>query len=181
MKQLIILSDINDFNLLDNVTFKKGEPSFIDHFDEVSGYNPVGLANISPHDSKEEKHTKLVEGGIDAAVDALFSQVKNEIAVAIGLSVGGVVLWRAINRGLMVNHLICLSATRLRYENKPPPCHTLLIFGAEDPYRPASSWFLETGIKEKLIKDCGHELYMDKMIFKILDIEIKELFLRKFS
>jgi hypothetical protein len=158
LKRLVILSDINGH-------FLQGEnrpTRDFKQFDAVDMVNSVTLAGL---DNKDEldNHQKFIEGGIDFAATQLIAKYPFGITAAFGLSVGGVILWRAAIRGLAIRKLVCFSSTRLRFEKEAPPCETELYFGETDVFKPDDDWFEQLSQKRNLLPGYGHEFYREQI------------------
>lgn len=166
MRNIVILSDIHGLALTDqtNARFLKG-------FDSIDQLNSIDLAQISASDPNV-RHNDMVTGGIDVAASKLKSLYPYGIEFALGLSVGGVILWRAALTGLSIGRLVCFSSTRLRFETQVPDCPIRLYFGANDKYRPDTSWFTTAGVEQQLIDGEGHEFYKTTRAAEILDQEL---------
>jgi hypothetical protein len=170
MKPLVIVSDLNGKFLMQKPTLQIGE----------SGTKPdqldaMALAGIPDLQSVEKKHEQLVNGGIDTAAESLRRLYPEGVGICVGLSVGGVILWRAIAHGLKATTLLCFSSTRLRFETVQPPCKTILYYGEEDTYRPGRAWFDTVGLKENLVLHSGHEFYLTLAGMEIFYREITGL------
>lgn len=109
----------------------------------------------------EERHDRLIHGGISKAVHKLFQKAPPE-ALILGFSVGGTIAWKAALQGLKNRGLILISATRLRYEESLPPTPIDLYYGEKDPYRPQASWFQKMTLKPHLLPRKDHEFYRRK-------------------
>ncbi|HEY0739976.1 MAG TPA: hypothetical protein VGD40_00890 [Chryseosolibacter sp.] len=169
MRNLVILSDIHGFSFADptNTKFLKG-------FDSIDQLNSIDLAEISASDPNV-RHNDMVTGGIDVAASKLRSLYPNGIEFALGLSVGGVILWRAALTGLSIGRLVCFSSTRLRFETQVPDCPTRLYFGANDKFRPDTSWVNAAGVEHQLIEGEGHEFYRTTRAAEILGHELMRM------
>lgn len=177
MKRLLIISDINGFSFFEENHNQEAIKAVVSRFDQVVIFNTLQLAEISINDPKQTRHQILVEAGIDVASSKLAATFKHEaFSTAIGFSVGGVILWEAIKRGLNVCSLLCFSSTRLRYEKQAlPNIHLSLYFGELDMFKPNDDWFSTVGIGEKCIKGHDHEFYKEDLMFEILLDEFKEI------
>lgn len=155
------------------------EENWIDlYFEELEGfyniyiYTPRFLAGI-PYDKqdKEQLHKEFVNGAIEKAVNRLIEMFQDTISV-LGFSIGGTIAWKANLKGLKVNQLICVSATRLRNETEKPDAHIDLYFGENDKDQPNSTWFKTLNIKPHTIENQGHEIYKDAMFSIFLSDQI---------
>ena len=113
-------------------------------------------------------HSQFVEFGIQNAVNKLL-ETEKQPKIYIGCSVGGVILWRAGLRGLPIEKLVTISATRLRKEREKPFCPVRMYFGETDKYKPDEKWFKQIGIYSKYVIKGNHDIYREKTsILKIL-------------
>jgi hypothetical protein len=140
----------------------------------ITSFDSCTLAGIDGKLSEEEKHNQFIQGHIDIAAQSLLSKLNTEISVAIGLSIGGTILWRAVQNGLKVGTLICLSSTRLRFEEESLNIPCQLFFGSEDSNRPCDAWFKKIDVEENLIAAQGHEFYQEEIVFEILKTAIQK-------
>jgi hypothetical protein len=140
---------------------------------DLNGWNSIDLPDsksVKRHDVRDlgginlEKdiHKQFVSGGIDRAASELLSYSAN---IVIGLSVGGVIAWKAIQKGWPVKELIAISSTRLRFEKDKPPCLTKLYFGEKDIFIPSASWFSKMSLPFTIITNEDHELYKRIKLF----------------
>lgn len=106
-----------------------------------------------------------VSGGISRAVDSLL-EMQVDVVQIVGLSIGGIIGWKAALHGLQNERLICISATRLRYEIERPETDILLLFGENDKYSPPSTWANGLDIQPQIIPGKGHEIYHDAALIK---------------
>lgn len=131
-------------------------------------YDSCELGNIDKTIYEEANlHQQFVSGSIDIAVDKLLEKEKNEVNV-LAFSIGGTIAWKAILKGLKVNNLFVVSATRLRYEIEKPNCKIYLFYGENDIYKPKLTWFEHLGILVKEIKNKGHEVYKEATFSNML-------------
>jgi hypothetical protein len=144
MKQVdyLVISDLNGWNDID--------------LGDRSGVLRVDARELANLDLEKDMHEQFISGGIERAADELLKYSAGRI---IGLSVGGVIGWRAIQKGWVVEELIAISSTRLRFEKEKPPCLTKLYFGEQDSFRPSDSWFSDMEVPFTIIADEDHELY----------------------
>lgn len=124
-------------------------------------YDSCKLADVDTTVYEEfNLHSQFVDGGVDKAVTKLLEKEKNEVNI-LAFSIGGTIAWKAILKGLKVNNLFAVSATRLRYETEKPNCNIHLFYGGEDAFKPTKKWFQQLGIVQKEIKNKGHEVYKE--------------------
>ena len=131
------------------------EKHFSNH--DITIFDSRQLAGIATEFSKETSHDLFVNGGIDRAAQKLGQHIG--VDLLIGLSVGGVICWRALLLGLCCKQFVTVSATRLRYENKKPESKMTLYFGEKDPYRPNQKWADELCVDMKIIPQAEHTIY----------------------
>ena len=115
----------------------------------------------------EHVHRDFLNGGIDRAVGHL---VDYEVDTLIGLSIGGTIAWKAVLEGMKCRSLLCLSATRLRYETQKPACEIKLFYGSEEPFRPKNDWFTGLGLSFKEVQNMDHEFYKNHEIIKSCEL-----------
>lgn len=139
---------------------------------EILVYDSCELGNVNKNIYKESNlHKQFVNGGIEVAVGRLLEKEKNEVNI-LAFSIGGTIAWKAILKGLKVNNLFVVSATRLRYETEKPNCNIQLFYGEKDEFKPNKKWFQQFEIEQKEIKNKGHEVYKDEKFFNNLAIQI---------
>ena len=125
-------------------------------------YDSCKLANVDTVVYEElNLHKQFVSGGVDKAVSKLVEKEKDQVNI-LAFSIGGTIAWKAILKGLKVNNLFAVSATRLRYETEKPNCNIHLFYGEEDVFKPNEKWFQQLDIVKKEIKNKGHEMYKEK-------------------
>ncbi len=167
---------ISDMDGLQNEN-SKVDVSYIDTtslFLEGLGYqvdlmSSLALANIDPDMSNDERHPQFVEHGIETAVTKI---VTNDIhyALAVGFSMGGTLLWKAVTRGFSVGGIVCISATRLRYESQATtPVPSVLIFGDSDPFAPSATKCQQLGGQLVTVNNSGHEFYKSGALIAVLN------------
>ena len=126
---------------------------------EIQVLDSIQLAGIDQRVyTKESLHRQFVQGGIDRASNRL-KELLNEPTSIVAFSVGGVIAWKAALNVRTVNHLVCISSTRLRLEDGRPNCTVDLIFGENDEHRPDHNWFSRLGIDPIEISNAGHDFY----------------------
>ena len=159
--------------------FSTEEESWIDlYFEELEAFYDIyiytprfleGIANDKQN--KEQIHNEFVNGAIEKAVDKLIEMFQDNINV-LGFSIGGTIAWKANLKGLKVDRLICVSATRLRNETEKPLSKIDLYYGKDDNYQPDSTWFKTLSIKAHIIENQGHEIYKEDMFSIFLSDQI---------
>jgi len=131
------------------------------------------LAKIETSElTKDEVHKKFTNGGIETATNQILTQKRKKIDLAIGFSIGGLLLWQAISKGLIVTDLVCISSTRLRYEETKPKCNILLFNGEKDPYAPTDNWIKKLDVSTIKLPNQEHEFYKEP---KNLELILKKL------
>lgn len=161
MKKLIILSDL----------WGKGKSGWINHYItilqnhfEVIFYDCCELADIDLSNySEDEIHDQFINGGIDRAVNEILRKENGPMDV-LGFSIGGLIAWKAILKGLNVQSLTAVSTTRLRYENKRPECIIYAFFGENDKFKPGIDWFQMLRVEKNIYKKAEHNFYCNKEI-----------------
>ncbi|HYC83920.1 MAG TPA: hypothetical protein VEB86_01805 [Chryseosolibacter sp.] len=171
---LVIVSDI-DGEFLPEPPALEDLPEVIEHFHRVIKVDSRTLGGIEYEPDKDKRHRYLVGHGIDLAATRLASEYSAQITMAVGLSIGGVILWRAIERGLKVQSLLCFSSTRLRFEKKAPQSGIKLYFGSNDQNRPDTHWHYSLGMNENVVQGFGHEFYREPIGVDILRDHLKTL------
>jgi len=157
-KRLIILSDLWGASKNDWIDyyFNSLESNF-----DITYYDCCELGAVDKTIVvKEELHEQFVNYGITTAVKKLIALEPNEIDV-LAFSIGGTIAWKAALRGLKINKMYAISATRLRHELNKPACEINLIYGEYDPFKPSIKWFKKMGVDYSIIKSFGHETYRD--------------------
>ena len=172
MKPLVILSDINGLFLPQIITSTDN----LNKYNEIHQLDSLTLAGLHDKKDKENSHQYLINKGIDEAANALVLKYPNGIAVGLGLSIGGAILWRAIGKGLNVDYLLCFSSTRLRFETTKHLCRTTLYFGELDSYRPDQLWFQKLNLKENVLSGQGHEFYLSQLALDIFSTELQNFY-----
>jgi len=124
------------------------------------------LGEVTNTKESDKNHDIFInKGGLIKAVENLVSS-KIKADLILGFSIGGTIAWKACLQKLEVNKLICISATRLRYETHYPNCEIELYFSFNDKYRPNSNWTLSKIINTTLISNSGHSIYKDETFIK---------------
>lgn len=126
---------------------------------DIQVLDSIKLAGIDQRVyTKESLHRQFVQGGVDRASIRL-EELLIEPTSIIAFSVGGVIAWKAALNVGTVNHLVCISSTRLRLEDSRPNCSIDLIFGEHDKHSPNANWFKRLGLDPKEIANAGHDFY----------------------
>lgn len=162
-KRLIILSDLwgKSAENWENQYIQKLETTF-----EIQYYDSCELGKIdSTADTQNNRHEQFINSGIDIAVDELLKLEKEEIYV-LAFSIGGTIAWKAGLKGLPINTLIALSATRLRYEKEKPNCNIQLIYGEEDSFQPKVGWLKKMKINPQIVAKKDHGFYQNYLDFE---------------
>jgi len=150
---------------MDNVNVKRKAEIIV--ISDIHGWNDLKLTmkeNVYFLDSRVlgevnkdgDCHKEFIEGGIDKAAKEL---AKYKAKTVIGLSVGGVIAWRAVLKGMKVDNLIAISATRLRFETLKPKCNIELFFGEKDEFKPNSAWLRAIDVDYTIVPDGEHNIY----------------------
>lgn len=159
--RLVLISDLwgsKDSEWINNYT------SILNHHFDVFYYSSTELAEINIFNMAQDKiHQEFIEAGIEKAVENLLKFETQKIHI-LAFSVGGTIAWKAALRGLQVQNLFAVSATRLRYETKKPSTKVELFFGDDDSFLPDSKWFEDMQIKKHFITNHDHEMYREKEI-----------------
>ncbi|MDL2141419.1 alpha/beta hydrolase [Flavobacterium tructae] len=145
---------------------------------EIQYYDVLELADINSDDLIESDiHNQFLNGGIDCAVQKLL-QLETEKIVVLGFSIGGTIAWKASLQGLNTTYLFAVSSTRLRYEAEVPNCGIKLYFGEEDPNRPNPQWFFDLNIRNEIIENHNHQLYITENNVSLVCNDILKTLLR---
>ncbi|CAM1365762.1 conserved hypothetical protein [Tenacibaculum sediminilitoris] len=171
MKQrLIILSDL--WGTINIPWFSIYVDKLSEDF-EVISYNSCELAEIPEKNLlEEERHRFFAEKGIDKAVTNLVTLEKEQLIV-LAFSIGGTIAWKACLKGLNIENLYAVSATRLRYETAKPKAETILYFGEKDNYKPNKDWFDKMEVDYHITPKKVHEMYKEEEFAKRLCLQIK--------
>lgn len=159
-REIIILSDL----------WGKKESDWFVHFEQILSddyklkfYDSCELGEIDITEYEEKSiHNQFVEFGIEKAANKLLN-IEKQPKIYIGCSVGGVIIWKSGLKGLPINKLITISATRLRKEKEKPICPIKTYFGEHDDYKPNSIWFELMGLDCISILKGNHEIYKEKL------------------
>jgi hypothetical protein len=157
---LLILSDLHGFSKGD-IDWIKTYTQALSKYHRVVLIDSKSLAGIATEETNEEQiHQQFVQTGIQKAVEKLIGLYPKPV-YALGLSVGGTILWKAALNGLEFIAWICLSSTRLRKENEKPGVLPLLFYGSDDPYQPEQSWFKRMGLVPVILEGKAHTFYKE--------------------
>jgi len=170
MKQrLVILSDL--WGKVNSEWIKNYIKLLEANFD-IKYYDSCDLGKINTTISTQNNlHQQFINGGIEIAVEGLLKKEKESVYV-LAFSIGGAIAWKAGLKGLKIEEMFVVSSTRLRYETKKPNCNIHLFFGEEDIYKPKDYWFKELNLGEYLVKNKGHELYLEEKCKNMICKEI---------
>lgn len=128
---------------------------------EITLYDSCVLGKVNTTNNTENNlHQQFVNDGIDTAVKTLLHTETEKINI-LAFSIGGTIAWKAALKGLQVDNLFAVSATRLRYEAEIPHGTIHLYFGEQDPHKPSVYWHKELNIKPLIFKNKGHCLYSE--------------------
>ncbi|MEN0049065.1 MAG: alpha/beta hydrolase [Bacteroidota bacterium] len=160
--RLLLLSDLWGREKADWTTtyLKELSPYF-----ECQYYDCCELGGIDKSVYEQEQlHQQFVHGGIEQAVENLLDLEQEKVCI-LAFSVGGTIAWKAALKGLPIQQLWAISATRLRYETERPDIPIHLIYGAKDDYRPSLDWFDKMKVDYEIVAAQGHNLYYDHSYF----------------
>lgn len=115
--------------------------------------------------SQEEIHRQFTDDAIEKAVHKLIS-FNGIYDFGIGCSIGGTILWKAAEKGLNVNRITTLSATKLRHISTKPTCAISVYYGTEDPFRADEIWAKLLGIENYYLLSGDHHIYRDENTIK---------------
>ncbi|REH52537.1 hypothetical protein C7448_103272 [Tenacibaculum gallaicum] len=168
--RLIILSD------LWGTTDTRWVSMYVDKLSEdfeVTFYSSCELAEMTEKNlSEEERHHFFVNGGIEKAVKNLIELEKERLTV-LAFSIGGTIVWKACLKGLDVESLYTVSATRLRYEIEKNKGKIVLYYGEKDTYKPNNSWFEKMEVDYRIIPKKVHEMYKEEEFAERLCLQVK--------
>lgn len=142
------------------------EERLSDYF-TLSALDCQELAQVITSEQEEIVHSQFVNGGIERAVNKLLEQGKS-YDVIMGISVGGIIGWKALLAGLKASRFYGVSATRLRYEQQAPACPIRLIYGEADSYKPTKNWMENYASDTVILPRYGHGLYRDPMAVEMI-------------
>ena len=131
---------------------------------ELGGIDKTTYTELNLHHQFENR-------GIERAVESILASEKQEVDV-LAFSMGAVIAWKAALKGLKIQNLFAVSATRLRYETEKPDCRIELFYGENDEYKPSTNWFLQMELESQLFAGEGHELYRKKKFAKMISEQI---------
>lgn len=162
-KRLLILSDLWGLH----------EASYLDLYQQylagtydIKIYDSCYLAGLQDESlGQEERHQHFISGGIEKAVKQVIAAEAAAVSV-LAFSVGGVIAWRAALAGLLVDRLVAISATRLRYEERRPDCDLNLWYGELDPYQPNEEWRQQMNVLVQTSPGLGHDIYTRPLIIE---------------
>jgi len=130
---------------------------------ELNFINSLELAEISRiNSSNQDIHRQFEGGGIEEAVNNLSRLIKERVHI-LAFSVGGTIAWKFALEYNLVERLICVSSTRLRYEKSNPRCDLKLIYGDQDEFMPKEEWFENQNIIPQVLPNLNHECYKEKL------------------
>jgi len=130
------------------------------------------LGEIVNSNHIETNHSAFVnDGGLSKAAKNL-NAVYHDVDYIVGFSIGGTIAWQACLKKLNPKLLVCVSATRLRYEIEKPKCKTRLYFGNNDIYKPDHNWSLSHQVEIK-IREGGHDIYKDDSFIETISEYLK--------
>ncbi len=157
----------------------RGHQSWIDNYAirlherfDVQIYDSKTIGGIQDHTKKQEEvHRYFLDYGINNAVNYLLGHEKKAIQI-LAFSIGGTIAWKAALKGLKVQSMLAVSATRLRKEREKPDCTIKLIYGDLDAYRPTGTWFSAMQISPVIFPGKDHNLCMNK---EVIETSIEEI------
>ncbi|MGB2128680.1 MAG: alpha/beta hydrolase [Flavicella sp.] len=142
-------------------------------------YDVCELAGITKQvASQEERHRFFVDGGIEIAVTKLLELEKKPVSV-LAFSVGGVIAWKFALRCTVVQNLVCVSSSRLRYEQNKPDTRFFLYYGALDAFISKATFFKYLAISYQIIHHAAHEMYRQKLVAATVCARLSEMSLEK--
>ncbi len=130
----------------------------------LSGVDRLSLAELcdQPTLSGEALHHHLFqEAGMARAVRKLCDMLAGRrLLIGLGYSAGGTALWKAVQAGVPLTGLICVSSTRLRDETALA-IPTQVYFGDDDPGRPSEAWLNTVPTAATLLPNAAHAFYAE--------------------
>ena len=130
----------------------------------LSGVARLSLAELcgQRHLSGEALHHHLFqESGMARAVRKLCNVMADRSPlIGLGYSAGGTALWKAVQAGVPLTGLICVSSTRLRNETALS-IPTQVYFGDDDPGRPSKDWLSTVPTTATLLPSAAHAFYAE--------------------
>lgn len=110
---------------------------------------------LTPSQCEGGIHQALMKGGYGFAASRL-AQTFPQVAIGLGYSAGGTLLWKAVCLGMQVEALICVASTRLRDEDpKDIQVPTLVVTGELDLLRRVRTGQLEAVFGTSSCMDAG--------------------------
>lgn len=102
----------------------------------------------------------------DGMRHAVRTLCKTEVSscIGIGFSAGGTALWNAAKEGFKLDALICVSSTRLRFEEFPLDIPNIVFWGELDPCRPEERWHTTVPRLSKSYSGKQHDFYRNDML-----------------
>jgi len=165
MKKLIIISDLWGGT---NPTYLKQYRFHLAQHYKVKYYDACALAMINKSDlTANSIHQQFINGGIELVVEKLLKLEKETVNI-LGLSIGGTIGWKAIEKGIKCEYFLGISATRLRYTQIKIACPFHLIYGNLDPYKPNQNWFEKIDPSYTVLENQTHDFYKDETHIKLI-------------
>jgi dienelactone hydrolase len=152
--KLIIVSDIFEHPKAQNCI-----STLLTNLEHVE-YLSLNQLCQTPYLSGDALHQHLFENdGIETVAHTLQAH-SDPNTIAVGYSAGGTALWRAVQAGMKLKALFCVSSTRLR-ELGPISPFTHTYFGSLDTGKPNKKWLAKTPTKHFTFEDAEHNFYND--------------------
>jgi hypothetical protein len=171
-KRLLILSDLWGFT---DVSWVKHYMRQLQEDFDIVLYDSCELAGITKQGlSQEERHQFFVDGGIETAVTKLLDLEKTTVSV-LAFSVGGVIAWKFALRCTTVQNLVCVSSSRLRYEQNKPDSRIFLFYGVLDAYIPKATFFRKLAVPHHIIQNVAHDMYRQKLIAATICVRLSAM------
>lgn len=172
MQEVVVLSDL--WGVKKSEWFKYYQ-KLLGQYYNIKFYDccELGQINISEYEEKS-LHQQFVSFGIENAVNKLLD-IEQKPKIYIGCSVGGVIAWKAGQKGLPIDRLITISSTRLRKEIEKPNCPVKMYFGDCDAYSPDIDWQKLIGIDLICIINGGHQIYKDQSSIEQIILDLNKL------
>lgn len=144
-----------------------------DYYD-IKYYDCCTLGEINKsNDTEKNLHHQFLNGGIERAVEKLFDIEKDKLSI-LAFSIGGTIAWKFGIKTSKIDRLICVSSTRLRYENTQPKGKILLYYGGKDTFKPDKYWFQKMKLNFIILNDKEHQFYKDEEFAKQLSDQLIE-------
>lgn len=153
MKRILVLTDIWN-RPTDRECFLNKCVSA--EFDRVSISELLGIPELAG----ELVHSMLFGNGKADDVVSQLAAYQDKYDFAVGFSAGGTLLWRAVENGLKLKGLVCISSTRLRDESSLS-IHTQATFGSLDINRPNDEWIRTIPTEGHVLEECAHDFYLN--------------------